>query len=116
MTAFIKPPTGYSIEDIDEGTLKLDGAKVIRTEIVNNQFVVAKFKTRELSGINTGEKIIFTLSGKLKDRTPFVGRDTVKVIDVPEKKIKSQEIEKKVEKKQPVLLWTPVIEPIPKKK
>lgn len=107
ITAFVKAPPGYKLEDIDENSLKLDGADVIKTEIANNQFLVAKFETRDLIAIKPGEKVTFTLSGKLKDRTSFIARDTVKVIDIPEKKVKIKTTDEKNQSSYRFLLLNP---------
>ncbi|RZN37028.1 MAG: hypothetical protein EFT35_07020 [Methanophagales archaeon ANME-1-THS] len=79
--AFITLPNGYRAADVDISTVECGGAPAIKGWITrNNKQIVAIFARKDLVGVQPGSEVKLTVTGKLKDGTPFGGSDTVRVI------------------------------------
>ncbi len=76
-TAYITPPEGYSVENIDAGTLGCSGASATKTSIEDG-VLVAKFNKEDLD-IVTGDAVELAVTGELTDGTQFEGSDTIRV-------------------------------------
>jgi len=70
-------PTGYSSGDIDMGSVNCSGAPAI--EITGNTKIT--FERQSLLNVSPGDNVVLTVTGKFKNGTPFIGTDTIKVID-----------------------------------
>jgi len=79
-TAFITLPEGYDVANIDVTTVDCEGADAIKGMTANDKLVV-KFERQDLEGVPVGDDVTFTVVGELSDGTPFVGSDTIRVID-----------------------------------
>jgi hypothetical protein len=79
-TAFITLPEGYDVEDINMSTIECNGASAIRARSFHHSLIV-KFRTTDLVGMEPGDDVVLTVTGKLYNGTIFSGADTVRVID-----------------------------------
>jgi hypothetical protein len=79
-TAFMTFPNGYDLASINLSTIVCQGAPAIDGNIADKKFI-AKFDREDLIGVLPGEEVTFTVTGKLFNGTPFIGSDTIKVID-----------------------------------
>jgi hypothetical protein len=83
--AFVKLPKGYKASDIDKTSVQCEGANAKRviTNKIFPQVFGAIFKTSELKGVSSGDRVTLTVTGYLKNNgnpLRFEGSDTVKVI------------------------------------
>jgi parallel beta-helix repeat protein len=79
--AFITLPNNYMAADVDINTVECGGAPAIKGWVArNNKYIVAIFARKDLVGVEPGSEVKLTLTGKLKDTTPFEGSDTIRVI------------------------------------
>ena len=89
ITAFITLPEGYSVEDIDPDTVKLEKVALAWSEIQDGVFM-AKFDRGEVQGaINDVDgsepdtkfrEVTLIVRGEFSNGQPFEGSDTVRVI------------------------------------
>jgi hypothetical protein len=81
--AFVTLPSGYKAADVNAKSVVCNGAPAIRilsTKWFPRTFV-AIFSRQKLSGVQTGEKVPFTVTGIIKDPSvQFSGTDSIKVI------------------------------------
>lgn len=85
--AFITLPEGYRAADIDMSTVECGGAHAIRGWVGHHKkYIVAVFAREDLNGLTSGSGLKLTVTGNLKDGTPFEGSDTVRLIARGEKR------------------------------
>jgi len=77
-TAYISPPEGYSVEDIDPETIECGGAAAVRTSIEDG-VLVAKFSRQDLVDVSEGDAVELTVTGEVAGIS-FEGSDVVRVI------------------------------------
>jgi hypothetical protein len=80
-TTFIELPEGYGQEDVDIGTVECEGAPAVKAMMADDNRLIVKFNTEDLVGVSTGDDVELIVTGQLLDGTPFVGSDTIRVID-----------------------------------
>ena len=80
-TAFITLPEGYDVADIDISTVGCEGAPAVKGMVADDNRYIAKFNIQDLVGVEPGDAVTLTVTGKLYDKTPFEGSDTIRVID-----------------------------------
>ncbi len=79
ITVFIELTEPYDIANIDINSIEFNGARVIKSNLEDGKLMV-KFNRDDLNTEKmTGDKVLFTLNGTLKDGTLFEGFDTVKI-------------------------------------
>lgn len=78
-TAFLSFPAPFDVKEIDLSTVVCEGAPAVRGAVSNHVFTV-KFDREDLKIPTADNTAVFKLTGKLKDGTPFEGRDTVRLI------------------------------------
>ncbi len=93
MTCIIKPPEGYSIQDIDLNAFLGFGKWIAASKVkVKRNVLVAKFNRSDVQGfiedmgLEYPARVELKVTGKLIDGTPFEGSDTIKVIKKKKKK------------------------------
>jgi subtilisin len=77
-TAFITNVTAINIS-----TVECEGAPAVRgmaSEEDNGTYIV-KFNRQKLVNVSLGDNVTLTVTGELKDGTPFEGKDTIRVIE-----------------------------------
>jgi len=74
-TAFI-----INVTDINISTVECEGAPAVRGMVADDKYI-AKFNRQNLTNVSKGDNVTLTVTGKLKDGTPFEGNDTIRVID-----------------------------------
>jgi len=79
VTAFVKLPHPYMVEDIDISTVMLQNSSAKRG-IVTNDIMILKFKADQLEDISPGTHVEFLLKGELSDGSIFKGTDHITVI------------------------------------
>jgi hypothetical protein len=80
-TAFIGLPEGYDEEDIDINTVECEGAPALKGLMTDDGRLIVKFDREDLVGVSPGDSVEMFVTGKLIDGTPFIGSDTIRVID-----------------------------------
>ena len=87
ITCNIKPPEGYSIQDIDLNAFLALGAWTTASKVkARRNVLVAKFDRRDVQGfiedmgLGYPTRVELKVTGKLIDGHPFEGSDTIKVI------------------------------------
>ena len=81
-TAFITLPECYDVADINVSTVECEGAPAIDGEIIQGgDTLMVKFDREDLVGVEPGEEVEMTVTGKLFDGTAFEGSDTIRVIE-----------------------------------
>ena len=85
-TAFINLPEGYDGEDADISTIECEGAPAVDAMMADNNKLIVKFDREDLVGVSPGDAVVFTITGKFTNETPFAGSDTIRVIDKGGKK------------------------------
>lgn len=85
-TAFINLPEGYDGEDVDISTIECEGAPAVDAMMADNNKLIVKFDREDLVSVSPGDAVVFTVTGKFTNETPFVGSDTIRVIDKGGKK------------------------------
>ena len=80
-TAFITLPEPYNITDIDISTVVCEDAPAVKGIVADDNKYIAKFNVQDLVGVDLGDAVTLTVTGKLYDGTPFEGSDTIRVID-----------------------------------
>lgn len=80
-TAFITLPKPYNITDVNISTVVCEGAPAVQGMIADDNKYMAKFDREDLVGVEPGDAVTLTVTGKLYDGTPFEGSDTIRVID-----------------------------------
>lgn len=80
-TAFVELPAGYDPSDLVFESIKCGGASAIKVNVTGNGKMNIKFDRQDLIGVETGDAVVITITGVFSDGTPFVGHDTIKVID-----------------------------------
>jgi hypothetical protein len=95
ITCYIELAEGYDVDDIDVSTIKLNGQVPAESHPTgvgdcDNDGVtdlMVKFDRAAVQKIlQAGDEVEITVTGELKDETPFEGSDTIRVIDKGEKK------------------------------
>ena len=84
ITAYILPPEGYDVEDIDPGTIALgDGDFEVGGEYgeFDSNIAMVKFPRSEVQANLEAGEVELTVSGEMIDGTLFEGTDTIRVID-----------------------------------
>ena len=88
ITCNIKPPEGYSIQDIDLNAFLALGEWITASKVkARRNVLVAKFDGRavqdliEEMGLEYPAQVELKVTGKLIDGTPFEGSGTIKVIN-----------------------------------
>jgi len=90
ITCYIELPEGYDVNDIDVGTVVLNGAVPAEpkpTEVGDNDHdgvpdLMVKFDRSSVQDIlEPGDEVEITVTGELTDRTLFEGSDTIRVIE-----------------------------------
>ena len=84
ITAKLEVPAGFDVNEIDLSTVRLQKgiyADLQNTEMIDSQNIMMKFDRADLQ-ISAGEadKVDVVITGTFKDGTPFIGRDSIKVI------------------------------------
>jgi hypothetical protein len=85
-TAFIELPEGYDEEDVATSTVACEGAPAVSAVMADNNKLIVKFNREDLVGVSTGDAVELTVTGEFIDGTPFIGSDTIRVIDKGGKK------------------------------
>jgi len=80
-TAFIELPAGYDPNDLVIESIKCGGASAIKVNVTGNGKLNIKFDRQDLIGVPTGDAVVITITGVFSDGTPFIGHDTIRVID-----------------------------------
>ena len=80
-TAFVELPAGYDPNDLVIGSIKCGGASAIDVKVTGKSKLNIKFDRQDLVGVPTGDAVVITITGVFSDGTPFIGHDTIKVID-----------------------------------
>jgi len=91
VTVYIELPLGYDVNDIDVGTLFLNGAILAEPKPIEVgdydgdgiSDLMVKFDRAAVQGIllEPGDQVVVTVSGQLINGTPFGGTDTIRVIE-----------------------------------
>jgi len=83
ITAFIKMPEDYDMNDIDANSVYLEGE--IEPErfwlAEDNQVAIAMFSREEVQAVLIAGEVELTITGQLSDGTLFEGTDVIRVID-----------------------------------
>lgn len=72
---------GASVANIDTSTIEIQDIAADRTVVAKDKFVIAFFKTQDLSDIDSNGDVELKVTGRLKDGTKFEGADTVRIIN-----------------------------------
>jgi prepilin-type N-terminal cleavage/methylation domain-containing protein len=80
-TAFISMIPGRDPSTLDPSTLTVFGAVAISAKSEGNGTLQLKFDRKDLENVPTGDHVMFLVTGKFLDGTPFQGWDYVRVID-----------------------------------
>jgi hypothetical protein len=80
-TVFIVLPAGYNPNDLVPGSLKCSGAFATQVNVTGSNELNIKFEREDLLNVETGDAVVLTTTGVFSDGTPFVGHDTIKVVD-----------------------------------
>ncbi len=85
-TAFIDLPEGYGGQDFVLSTIECEGAPALRDTMADAGRLIVKFDREDLVDVSTGDEVELIVTGELSDGTPFIGSDTIRVIDQGGKK------------------------------
>lgn len=80
-TAFVELPSGHDPGDLVVASLKCGGASAIQVNITGTGKMNIKFDRQDLIGVPPGDAVVITITGVFSDGTPFIGHDTIRVID-----------------------------------
>jgi hypothetical protein len=80
-TVFIELPAGYNPNDLVPGSLTCSGAFATVVNVTGSNELNVKFEREDLLNVETGDAVVITITGVFSDGTPFVGHDTIQVID-----------------------------------
>ena len=80
-TAFVELPSGHDPDDLVVASLKCGGASAIRVNVTGSGKLNIKFDRQDLIGVLPGDAVVITITGVFSDGTPFIGHDTIRVID-----------------------------------
>lgn len=80
-TVFVELPAGYDPNDLVIASLKCGGASATRVNVTGNGKMIIKFDRQDLIGVQAGDAVVITITGVFTDGTPFIGHDTIRVID-----------------------------------
>lgn len=81
ITALIKLPDGYDINDINPSTIQCFSAIATKTNTTGNGTMIAKFDREDLVDVPLGDEVVFTVVGCLYDGAHFEGMDIIRVIE-----------------------------------
>jgi hypothetical protein len=79
-TAFIQLPKGYDVANINISTVVCEGVPAVKGMVADDNKYIAKFDREDLVGVEPGDAVPLTVTGKLYNETPFEGNDTIRVI------------------------------------
>jgi type II secretory pathway pseudopilin PulG len=80
-TVFMVLPAGYNPNDLVPGSLKCSGAFATVVNVTGSNELNIKFEREDLLNVETGDTVVLTITGVFIDGTPFIGHDTIEVID-----------------------------------
>ena len=80
-TVFIELPAGYNPNDLVPGSLTCSGAFATVVNVTGSNELNVKFEREDLLNVETGDAVVITITGVFIDGTPFIGHDTIEVID-----------------------------------
>jgi len=80
-TAFVELPAGHNPGDLVIGSLKCGGASAKKVNVTGSGKMNIKFDRQDLIGVSAGDAVVITITGVFSDGTPFIGHDTLRVID-----------------------------------
>ena len=78
ITAYVRLPAQYSVNDIVASTVRCQGAPPVQSVIASNT-AIFKFKRQDLQNVIPGEKVEFVISGHLMNGSTFEGKDWARV-------------------------------------
>lgn len=81
ITADIELPAGYSVEDIDITTVKLQGEFAARHSDVQGNKLMVKFSRKEVTAALSEGSVKLTVTGEIYEGPAFEGSDTIRVIN-----------------------------------
>lgn len=81
VTAFIALPDGYDVNDIDVGTVLLEGTVPAAWGKVQDGVLMAKFDREDVQDLVSPGEVTLKVTGELSDGTVFEGSDTIRVIN-----------------------------------
>jgi len=78
LTVFISLPGGYSVDEIDVGTVECAGAPAVWAVSARDALIV-KFNRQDLEGIVPGDEVTLAVTGALASGRRFFGIDMIRV-------------------------------------
>ncbi len=87
ITAYIEPPDGYDVQDIDIDSIRLEGLLDVQQGEIQGSVLMVKFDRErvvayleDILQVTPSADVTLTVTGELGDGTEFTGDDTIRVI------------------------------------
>jgi hypothetical protein len=92
ITAYIEPPDGYDVQNIDIDSIRLEGLLDVQESEIQGSVLMVKFDREavvvyleDILQVAPPADVTLTVTGELGDGTEFTGDDTIRVISPAEK-------------------------------
>jgi hypothetical protein len=92
ITAYIEPPDGYDVQDIDIDSIRLEGLLDVQRSEIQGSVLMVKFDREavvdyleDILEVAPPADVTLTVTGELGDGTEFTGDDTIRVINPGER-------------------------------